>query len=106
MTADESSAVKGVMANKSVVVDTSSIMNYLGSSCELPGSGMLLEVKKVPDDHMQLSAAAMDCSVLAFPTHIPLCTEWLSCCVGEALPVGVGEEESPAPLLSFLARSM
>ena len=99
MTADESSV------DKPVVADTSSIMNYLGGGCELPGSGMLLEVKKVPDDHMQLSAA-IDCSVLAFPTHIPWCTEWLSCCVGEALPVGVGEEESPAPLLPFVAKSM
>ena len=79
-------------------------MNYLGSGCELPGSGMLLEVKKVPDDHMQLRAA-MDCSVLAFPLHIPLCTGWLSCCGGEVVPVGVGEKESPAPLLSFFARS-
>ena len=26
-----------------------------------------MKVKKVPDDHMQLRAA-MDCSVLAFPT--------------------------------------
>ena len=67
---------------------------------------MLLEVKKVPDDHMQLSAAMDTVVCWHFLLHIPWCTEWLSCCVAQAVPVSVGEEESPAPLLSFVAKSM